>query len=31
VKINYVDFLDIEIFWSNFPKENLNVCFSMLE
>jgi hypothetical protein len=30
-KINYVDFLEIEIFLSNFSKENLDICFSMLE
>jgi len=30
-KINYVDFLGIRNFLSNFPKEDLDVCFSMLE
>jgi hypothetical protein len=30
-KINYVDFLGIENFLSNFSKENLNICFSMWE
>jgi hypothetical protein len=31
LKVNYVDFLGIENFLSNFPKENLDVCFSMLK
>jgi hypothetical protein len=30
-KINYVDFLGIENFLSNFPKENLDLFFSTLE
>jgi hypothetical protein len=30
-KINNVDFLGIEIFLSNFPKQNLDVGFGMLE
>jgi len=30
-KINCVDFIGIGNFLSNFPKENLDVCFSMLE
>jgi hypothetical protein len=30
-KINYVDFLEIENFLSNCPKENLDVGFGMLE
>jgi hypothetical protein len=30
-KINNIDFLGIENFLSNFPKENLDDCFNMLE